>query len=52
MSPDDVCRCGHERAWHDSCSKCSCPWFLDPTNASAVKRWNRDKRARERQEKG
>ena len=24
---EDLCRCGHERMWHDPCSKCDCLKF-------------------------
>lgn len=44
MDPEELCHCGHERKWHDSCSKCSCPWFLTPGNAGALKRWKADRR--------
>lgn len=45
------CRCGHGREWHDPCSQCFCPFFLDPENEGPVKRWEREKRGRERREK-
>lgn len=45
-----LCRCGHERAWHDACSRCDCPWFLRPDNDGAVKRWDADRRKRRRTE--
>lgn len=46
MSPDDLCECGHERAWHDACSKCDCPWFLTAGETGPLKRWRRDRKAR------
>jgi hypothetical protein len=41
-TPEDKCRCGHERAWHDSCSRCWCPFFLDsriPAPQLVLKEW-------------
>lgn len=40
---DDLCRCGHERKWHASCSRCGCPWFL-PAGAprSILAAWKAD----------
>jgi hypothetical protein len=45
---EELCRCGHERAWHDACSKCDCPWFVARDNDGAVKRWNADRLKRRR----
>lgn len=40
MDPDEKCRCKHERKWHDSCSKCACPFFLRaPAPASDLAVW-------------
>lgn len=43
MDPNDVCRCGHVRAFHDTCSRCVCPWFIADDNPGAVKRWKADR---------
>jgi len=48
------CRCGHGREWHDSCSKCFCPFFL-PTSVkdrAIVKAWREDRAKREQLEGG
>lgn len=47
-----ICRCGHEREWHDSCSKCYCPYFLDPdAPAALVRKWDRARAARKKAER-
>lgn len=28
LTKPEPCRCSHGREWHDSCSKCPCPFFL------------------------
>lgn len=35
MDPDEKCLCKHERKWHDSCSKCPCPFFITRIAGSA-----------------
>jgi hypothetical protein len=46
MDPTEKCRCRHAREWHDSCSKCACPWFIAPDNEGALARWTADRRDR------
>ncbi|HLA15268.1 MAG TPA: hypothetical protein VJZ72_00080 [Candidatus Limnocylindrales bacterium] len=51
MDPNEKCRCGHERAWHDACSRCPCPFFLVKGAPSAiVRRWRRERAIRELRE--
>jgi hypothetical protein len=52
MHPDEPCRCGHERKWHDSCSKCLCPFFLDPGRvpADVLRLWKRERKVRQLRE--
>ena len=46
MNPEDPCACGHERKWHDGCSRCPCPWFCPPDAPAAVRRaWRADRKA-------
>lgn len=52
---EDRCRCGHARAYHDSCSLCYCPWFLDerlPASAAVMKEWKAAGRDRKLREEG
>lgn len=51
MDPEEPCKCGHQRKWHDSCSRCFCPVFL-PLTASArdVKVWRALRKLREAEE--
>ena len=52
MDPDEPCRCSHERKWHNSCSKCLCPFFVakGPTNADVVRAWKTERKVRELRE--
>lgn len=45
----EVCRCRHERAFHDPCSKCFCAFFLPKGEKSTlvVNAWENERRARE-----
>lgn len=53
MDPEEKCQCGHERKWHDACSRCSCAYFL-PKGADEgdVLIWKRRRRDRGKAEKG
>lgn len=53
MDPKEPCRCGHEREWHDACSKCFCPFFLaDAAPDVLVRQWKRDMKVRKIRETG
>lgn len=52
-SAKDKCRCGHEREWHNSCSRCFCPWFLaagDTAARAVLHAWRAEAKARELKE--
>jgi len=48
----EVCRCGHERAFHNSCSKCWCSFFLPQSerDKALIKAWTAERKARQTQE--
>lgn len=51
MDPKVVCYCGHEREWHDSCSKCRCPFFIGAgATAAELRLWKRERKVRELRE--
>lgn len=53
MDPKELCRCGHEREWHDACSKCFCPFFLTAdAPPEIVRAWKRAGTRRKRKEAG
>lgn len=44
----DVCHCTHERAWHNACSKCLCPFFVEQgAKGDALKLWKIEHKVRE-----
>lgn len=48
MGPKDICRCTHEREWHNSCSRCRCPFFLDDKATAADRKlWRNEFKVRE-----
>jgi Zn-finger protein len=48
----EPCRCGHGKEWHDSCSKCFCPFYLPKStkNAALARAWLRGRADREARE--
>lgn len=51
MNPEERCKCGHERKWHNACSKCPCPFFLAGSHPPAVVReWKAAGRERRKAE--
>lgn len=51
--PEEKCRCGHERKWHDSCSRCYCQMFFNGSMSSQDgKIWKAAMKLREVKEKG
>jgi hypothetical protein len=49
---DAKCQCGHERKWHDSCSKCYCAGFYSgPLGTKEGKVWKAAMKLRETKEK-
>lgn len=49
--PKERCLCGHEREWHNGCSRCSCAWFLSAgTTGTLATAWRRDRIEREYRE--
>ena len=53
MDPKEKCRCGHEREWHNSCSRCFCPWFLplgERAPRAVLDQWKAEGRARKERE--
>jgi len=50
----EVCRCRHERAFHDPCSRCFCAWFLPRAEKDKllVNAWANELARREAKESG